>query len=107
MSNRIRMRVPATAKRGEIIEIRTLIEHLNESGWRRDDDGKAYPRKIIHTFTCTYNGVEVFRGALKRAVSVNPYFVFHTRAVASGELVLRWEDEGGAVFTATAKIAVE
>jgi len=101
-----RIRVPKLAKRGEVVEIRTLLEHLNESGWRRDEEGKIYPRKIVTTFVCTYGGVEVIRGDLRRGISRNPYFSFWLRAEASGELVFRWEDEGGAVFEEKAKLEV-
>ena len=53
--------VPAKAKRGEIIEIKTMISHPMETGYRRDEVGKVIPREIFRRFTCTYNGVEVFR----------------------------------------------
>ncbi len=101
-----RIRVPELAKRGEAVEIRTLLEHLNESGWRRDEEGKIYPRRIVTTFVCTYGGAEVIRGDLKRGISRNPYFSFWLRAEESGELVFRWEDEGGAVFEEKARLEV-
>jgi sulfur-oxidizing protein SoxZ len=102
----IRIRVPKLAKRGEVVEIRTLLEHLNESGWRRDEAGKIYPKKIVTRFVCTYGGVEVIRGDLRRGVSRNPYFSFWLRAEQSGELVFRWEDEGGGVFEEKARLEV-
>jgi sulfur-oxidizing protein SoxZ len=101
-----RIRVPKSAKRGEVVEIRTLLEHLNESGWRRDSEGKLYPKRILTSFVCTYGGVEVIRGDLRRGVSRNPYFSFWIRAEESGELVFRWEDEGGAVFVEKAQLEV-
>lgn len=101
-----RIRVPKSAKRGEVVEIRTLLEHLNESGWRRDSEGKLYPKRILTSFVCTYGGVEVIRGDLRRGVSRNPYFSFWIRAEASGELVFRWEDESGAVFVEKARLEV-
>jgi len=101
-----RIRVPKQAKRGEVVEIRTLLEHDNESGWRRNDEGKIYPRNILTSFVCTYGGVEVIRGDLRRGVSRNPYFSFWLRAEATGELVFRWEDESGKVFVEKAKLEV-
>ena len=53
--------VPARAKRGEIIEIKTLISHTMETGFRRTQLGALIPRDIIRRFACTYNGTEVFR----------------------------------------------
>ena len=101
-----RIRVPKIAKKGEVVEIRTLLEHLNESGWRRDEDGRYYPRNIVTTFVCTYGGAEVIRGELKRGISRNPYFSFWLRAEESGELVFRWQDESGAVFEEKARLEV-
>jgi sulfur-oxidizing protein SoxZ len=102
----IRIRVPKIAKKGEVVEIRTLLEHLNESGWRRDEEGKFYPRNIITTFVCTYGGVEVIRADLRRGISRNPYFSFWLRAEDSGELAFRWQDESGAVFEEKARLEV-
>jgi sulfur-oxidizing protein SoxZ len=101
-----RVRVPKLAKRGELVEIRALLEHLNESGWRRDDEGKEIPRRIVTRFVCTYGGAEVIRADLHRSISRNPYFSFWLRAEASGEITFRWEDEGGAVFEERARIEV-
>lgn len=102
----VRIRVPKQAKKGEVVEIRTLLEHDNESGWRRNDEGKVYPRNILTSFVCTYAGAEVIRGDLRRGVSRNPYFSFWLRAEETGELVFRWEDESGKVFQEKAKLEV-
>ena len=53
--------VPAKAKRGQVIEIKTLISHVMETGYRRNEVGAVVPRDIINAFVCTYNGEEVFR----------------------------------------------
>jgi len=101
-----RIRVPKQARRGEIVEIRTLLEHRNESGWRRDDQGKAYPRNIVTRFVCTYAGEEVVNADLRRGISSNPYFAFFLRAAETGELVFRWQDESGAIFEEKARLEV-
>ena len=56
-----RVRMPATAKAGEVIEVKTLISHEMESGQRKDAAGNAIPRKIIKSFVATFNGREVLR----------------------------------------------
>ena len=38
-----RIRVPATAKVGEVIEIKTLVQHVMETGNRKTADGKVVP----------------------------------------------------------------
>jgi len=56
--------VPARARRGEIIEIKTLVSHPMETGYRRTQLGAPIPRDIIRRFVCTYNGTEVFSADL-------------------------------------------
>ena len=99
--------VPAKAKLGEIIEIKTMISHPMETGYRRDEVGKAIPRDIIRRFTCTYNGVEVFRADLFPAISANPFISFFTLAAESGVVAFNWTADNGETHTETARIAVD
>ena len=69
---RVIANVPASAKRGEVIEIRTLAGHDMETGFRRTQTGELVPRDIITKFTCTYNGEEIFRADLHPAIAANP-----------------------------------
>jgi sulfur-oxidizing protein SoxZ len=101
-----RVRMPQSAQRGEVIEIRTLVQHPMESGFRLDNTGKEIPRHIVESFACTYNGREVFRVKLHPAVSTNPFFTFYVVASESGELVFTWQDDQGGVATATQGITV-
>jgi sulfur-oxidizing protein SoxZ len=99
--------VPQKAKRGEVIEIKTLISHLMETGFRRDNVGKPIPRNIITQLTCTYNGEEVFRADLYPAIAANPYITFSTVATESGTIAFEWTGDNGFHETASAKITVE
>jgi sulfur-oxidizing protein SoxZ len=101
-----RIRVPSHASKGEIIEIKTLISHPMETGYRRDTSGQLIPRQIIHTFVCTYNGEEVFRADWHPAVAANPYLAFYTVATESGQLRFEWVDDAGTVYSAEAEITV-
>jgi sulfur-oxidizing protein SoxZ len=101
-----RVRLPERARRGEIIEIRAMIEHPMESGFRLDNVGKPIARHIVDSFTCRYDGREVFRVKLHPAVSTNPYFVFHAVATRTGALVFTWIDDEGNVATHTAQLEV-
>jgi len=42
--------VPAKAKRGEIVEIKALIQHEMETGFRVSSSGNMIPRDIITDF---------------------------------------------------------
>ena len=99
--------VPERAKRGEIIEIKTLISHPMETGFRRTQLGAVIPRDIIRLFVCTYNGTEVFRAELHPTIAANPFIVFSTVATESGTLTLRWIGDNGFSVTESAAITVE
>jgi sulfur-oxidizing protein SoxZ len=98
--------LPKTAKRGEVIEIRALIGHPMETGYRPGADGKVQPRDIIRSFVCRYNGVQVFGAELHPAISANPYISFYTVATESGTLEFTWAGENGFSQTETAVITV-
>ena len=99
--------VPAKVKRGEVFEIKTLISHIMETGFRFTTTGARIPRDIITLFSCSYNGEEIFRADLYPAVSANPFIAFFTVATQSGTLDFKWTGDNGFTETATAKITVE
>jgi sulfur-oxidizing protein SoxZ len=99
--------VPARAKRGDIIEIKTLMSHVMETGYRHTADGAVVPRDIITSFACRYNGVEVFRADLFPAIAANPFVTFFTVATESGKFDFEWIGDNGFAETAAATITVE
>lgn len=102
----IRLSVPTTAKRGEVIELKAMIRHDMESGYRRDEYGRQIPRQIIKHFECRYNGKKVFEAEFFPAIAANPFLSFFTRATESGTLEFRWVDQDGHASTETATIEV-
>ena len=103
---RVVVNLPAEAKKGEVIEIRTLAGHPMETGFRRTQVGELIPRDIIRSLVCTYNGVEVFRAELHPAVAANPLITFTTVATESGTLEFRWTGDNGYTASHTASIKV-
>ena len=101
-----RIAMPSTAKRGDIIDIKTLIQHDMETGWRRDAEGKAVPRDIITRFHVTYGGVEIFSDDTFPGVAANPFVAFTTVATETADLVFTWTDLTGATTTETRKLTV-
>ena len=99
--------VPARAKRGDVIEIRTLTSHVMETGFRRTAAGDVVPRDIITSFTCRYNGKEIFRADLFPAIAANPFLSFFTVATESGKFEFEWIGDNGFASTASATITVE
>jgi sulfur-oxidizing protein SoxZ len=98
--------VPKTAKRGEVIEIKTLVSHNMETGYRRTERGQPIPRDIVRTFSCTYNGVEIFSAELRPAIAANPYISFFTVATESGTLAFSWKGDNGFAVSSSATITV-
>ncbi len=76
----------ATARRGEVIEIRTTIGHPMETGFRPGDDGSILQRELIKLFSCSYNGELVFSAELFSAIAADPTWLLHTVATDSGTL---------------------
>ena len=99
-----RVRVPAKAKAGEIIEIKTLISHEMESGQRKDSAGKAIPRKIIKAFTASFKGKPFLESDGHPAISANPYQSFFFKVTQAGEFRFVWKDDDGSEYVATNKI---
>ena len=99
--------VPARAKRGQVIEIKTLISHVMETGFRPSNIGVLLPRDIITQFVCSYDGEEIFRADLFPAISANPFIAFHTVATQSGTLTFTWTGDNGFAVTEQASITVE
>ena len=107
MTARALINVPAKAKKGDIIAIKTLISHEMETGYRHDNVGKPIPRDIIKEFVCTYNGEEIFRAELFQAIAANPFLSFFTVATESGKIEFTWTGDNDFSAHESATITVE
>ena len=103
--------VSKTAKRGEIIEIRALVQHPMETGYRRSSEGDMLLRDLIRKFSCRFiagtgagasagasagadaseAGELVFAATFHASIAANPYLSFNLRATSSGTLIFVWE----------------
>ena len=100
-----RIRVPRTAKVGDIVEIKSMLSHKMESGRRKNKKtGKLIPRKIINSLVVTFNGKEFFRARIHPSVSANPYFALNFKVPGSGDMEFTWTEDGGKTFTAKKSI---
>ena len=101
-----RLRVTPSARRGEIVEIRLLVQHPMETGFRRDVQGRAIPMNVVNQVVARYDGREIFRAELGSGIAANPYLSFFTTATASGEVEVSWIDDAGQRGEARVPIAV-
>jgi sulfur-oxidizing protein SoxZ len=107
MTARTMINVPSHAKPGELIEIKVLIAHVMETGFRHQQTGTPIPRNIITHFQCSYNGEEIFRANLSPAIAANPFLRFFTLATESGTISFHWTGDNGFDEVASAVITVE
>jgi sulfur-oxidizing protein SoxZ len=105
-TQRPRVRLPETAKVGEVIEIKTLVTHVMETGQRRDRDGKQIPRLILYSFRASFDGTEFFRADLQPAIAANPYLAFHFRVPGPGSFTFVWIEDGGREIREAIALAV-
>ena len=102
-----RVKVPKSASKGEVIQVKTLISHKMESGQRKDSKtGEMIPRQIINKFVATFNGKEVFSADWHPAISANPFLSFFMKAQESGTFEFSWTDDDGSVYSTSADLTV-
>ena len=101
-----RITLPEVAKVGEVIEVKTLVSHVMETGQRKDADGKTIPRSIFNSFKATYAGAEVFSAELHPGISANPYLSFFMKVPGPGEFEFTWIDDAGAKIVEKQKLNV-
>src|SRR5215510_9826880 len=95
MSVKPRIRLPDSARIGDVIEVKTLIAHVMESGNRKSNDGSTIPRLLLHSFEARFAGREVFRASLHTGTAANPFIAFFMRVPGPGEFEFTWIEDGG------------
>ena len=98
---------PKTARKGELVEIKALILHPMETGFRSGTNGRIIPRNIIERFTATWNGRQILDMNLSPAIAANPFVSFFAVAQESGRVVMRWTGDNGFQVEESIAIAVE
>jgi len=95
MPLRTRVKLPDEIKVGDIIEIKTLVSHVMETGQRRNPDGTPIARNIVNSLKASFNGEPVFAADLYPGISSNPYLAFHMKVTEPGELEIVWTEDRG------------
>jgi sulfur-oxidizing protein SoxZ len=88
-----RIKLPDTAKAGDIIDVRAVVTDPMETGNRKDANGQTIPRKIINSFVATFAGKEVFRAEFGPGISANPFILFSMRVPGPGTFEFTWVDD--------------
>jgi sulfur-oxidizing protein SoxZ len=98
--------LPRTARRGEVIEVRVLIQHVMETGFRLGVNGEVVARDIITRFACAWNDETVFAAELFPAITANPFLSFNLMATESGTIRFTWSGDHGFTQSETREIEV-
>ena len=99
------MKIRAGLK-GDIADVRVLMNHPMETGQRKDSEGKVIPLHFIQNVTVKVNGKTVIEGQVSQAVSRNPVFSFRLKGGAKGDKIeVSWLDNKGETNRTEAAIA--
>jgi sulfur-oxidizing protein SoxZ len=96
-----RIRLPRSASRGEVVEIRTLIDHPMVTGL-----SSPAPRDMLDRFEARMNGETVFTFEFDNGSSANPYIVFFVRVEETSSFEFVWTHEDGTEFSSDGEIPV-
>ena len=102
----IRIAAPDTASKGEVIELKALIQHPMETGYRSNARGENISRDIITRFECRYNDEVVFASDFQPGMAANPILTFYTRATETGTLEFVWTDQDGQSWSQSHSLTV-
>lgn len=101
-----RVQVPPQVRKGVPFEVRVLMQHPMETGFRRDMNGQTVPVNVVDKVVCRIGGREVFRAELGTGIAANPYLTFHAVAEQSGTVEVEWSDDRGERGRASALLNV-
>ena len=106
MAVRALLHLPATARPGDVVEVRATLAHPMETGYRRGSDGQMLARDIVRRLEARYAGELVFAADLFPAIAANPFVAFSFVAEGSGTLEVRWTGDNGFTHAETARLDV-
>jgi len=99
-----RILVPTGIRRGDVIDVRALVEHPMATGLFRDPEGNPIPAHFINDVSVMYGDQEAAHFVWTSGVSRDPFVEFSLRADSEAALTFTWKDNKGGVFTQTVDI---
>jgi len=83
--------------KGDVAEVKALLPHDMESGFRRDPQtNELVPAHFITDVVAEHNGEVVLTAYWGPAVSRNPFVAFSYKGAAAGDtLKVHWKDNEG------------
>ena len=93
-----RILVPTGIRRGDVIDVRALVEHPMATGLFRDREGNPIPAHFINDVSVTYGDQEAAHFVWTSGISRDPFVEFSLRADRETELRFVWKDNRDGVF---------
>ncbi len=101
---KIRIKLPASIKKDEVIPVKALITHPMETGMRKDKAGKPIPEHFINDVKVYYGNDLVTSMEWTIAVSADPFMTFYVKADKAAPLKIVYKDNKGGIFENTVQI---
>ena len=101
---KVRIRIPSSIKRGDVVRVRSLVIHPMEIVQRRDGKPVEKNYLFIHKVIVEYNGREVLQAETTQSISENPFFSFTFKPSEQGMLKITFLDTHGGKYEGTADI---
>ena len=99
------MKIRAASKDG-VTEVKVLMNHEMETGFRKDSSGNVVPARFISEVVAKLNGNVVMQAQWGPSVSKNPYLAFKVKGGKAGDKVaVTWTDNKGDTRTDEATIS--
>jgi thiosulfate oxidation carrier complex protein SoxZ len=101
---KVRIRIPSSIKRGDVVRVRSLVIHPMEIVQRKD--GKPVDKNylFINKVIVTYNGREILQAETTQSISENPFFSFTLKATEPGPLKITFLDTHGGKYEGATEI---
>jgi len=102
---RVRIRVPSTITKGEVIRVRALVTHpMQVLSFDKSKKPIEKNYHFIYKIVVTYNGKEILQAETTQAVSQNPFVAFPLKVTEPGKLVITFMDTHGKTYEGSAEI---
>ena len=99
------MKIRAASKDG-VSEVKVLMNHEMETGFRKDSSGNVVPAWFISEVVAKLNGAVVMQAQWGPSVSKNPYLAFKIKGGKAGDkIAVTWTDNKGDTRTDEATIS--
>ena len=92
----VRLSISGPVRPNAEVEVRLLLGHIMETGFRHDSSGVQVPKDILQFIKVHMGDALIFEAELGTGMSANPMFFFSfTLPAQPGDMVVSWTDHQG------------